>query len=960
MFSIHRKEIKSNVVRSASVRLKVVDKNSRTDTSILEVILCGGLFEGVTRSCVSKAELVALSLQPNLATLEQLSSTESSRKEKMSSSDPPLNPADVPEATNISVFIRVRPLLFHESDETDRNATSIISSHADKKTIAVTHPSKSLQCAYDRVFGENDDQNAIYDHIQPATTALVNGFNSTIFAYGQTGSGKTHTMFGPQDSYAVTQSSYGGANHASLSNSAGVIPRSIVQIFKELGRKDLNITEVTVYVSFVQVYNEQLYDMLRDPRRSASLEIHEEPGVGIYVSGLSEYAVRNAGDCLKLVKMGEENRAIRETHMNTASSRSHSLFQIMVEQKRISAGAEGERVLKSKFNLVDLAGSEKWDTKKESNMQNDHLSELTNINLSLYTLGRCIAALAKNAKSSKEDYALDHVPFRESKLTRLLQDSLGGNSKTMLIATLSPASDCLEETISTLRFADRAHQVMTFVRLNEKRPVDHALVQRLQSEVSRLRALLAEKGIEGGGLERALSNIVESSERKIGEGGEEGGKLSAANERIRFLETENNTLRKRLGMPEMPVSTPAPLGNSNLGLLVNEGNRQERAIEANETLRYDSNTPQRHTPKNFAIAGGGNSDQAEKIRAIYANGGGSGGGGGTDAALLERFEMIKSSHDRLTKIMSDLEGVTGRFFTFDIEEEELKTKVTSIMKVFKKEKKSFSAFEVDLPAATLKEMSSASSHSSRKENKPLINSNSTPGQSGMSLSGPSVNVHRNNSLHDQKLNSPGFSSSPNLKKSSPQPILGGIGGGGAAVKYRIRGKTKASGMKNNEGGALSPVPGKVESKKSSTTSWIEEEEEEEAALRNELKAAKARMAKQEKMQEWLEKKEQNALKALQEEEESRKSFEAERKEKDRKFRQRAKKQKKKLEKYYQKLREEVEAMDEGEGGIGGGIGEELGDEGAMGDDDDVMDPTRYDTMTLEELKALGNSYEDEE
>ena len=153
---------------------------------------------------------------------------------------------------------------------------------------------------------------------------------------------------------------------AVLTAQAGIIPRSIVQLFKNLHRKDLGIVNMTIYVSFVQVYNEQLYDMLRDPRRSSSLEIHEEPGAGIYVSGLSEYAVRNAGDCLALVKLGEENRAIRETHMNTASSRSHSLFQIVVEQTRIEEGAEGERVLKSKFNLVDLAGSEKWDTRKVS------------------------------------------------------------------------------------------------------------------------------------------------------------------------------------------------------------------------------------------------------------------------------------------------------------------------------------------------------------------------------------------------------------------------------------------------------------------------------------------------------------------------------------------------------------------------------------------------------------------
>ena len=199
-----------------------------------------------------------------------------------------------------------------------------------------------------------------------------------------------------------------------------------------------------------------------------------------------------------------------------ASSRSHSLFQIIVEQTRIEDGAEGERVLKSKFNLVDLAGSEKWDTRKERKFNNDQISELTNINLSLYTLGRCIAALAKNGKALEKDPdAIPvHVPYRESKLTRLLQDSLGGNSKTVLIATLSPASDCLEESVSTLRFADRAHSVMTFVKLNEKRPVDHALVQRLQSEVGRLRALLRDGGSVNEvrmGKKRSIHNTLKTN-----------------------------------------------------------------------------------------------------------------------------------------------------------------------------------------------------------------------------------------------------------------------------------------------------------------------------------------------------------------------------------------------------------------------------------------------------------------
>jgi hypothetical protein len=279
---------------------------------------------------------------------------------------------DIPTPTSIEVLIRVRPLLSHESDEDTRNASSCISTLADNRTVSINHPSKQLQCEYDWSFPQSSSQEEIYDKVNSCVNSFTNGFNATIFAYGQTGSGKTHTMFGPEG-YAVQRSTFGGPNHAILNANAGVIPRSIVQIFKNLHRKDLGIVNVTAYVSFVQVYNEQLFDMLRDPRRSSSLEIHEEPGQGIYVSGLSEYAVRNAGDCLALVKLGEENRAIRETHMNTASSRSHSLFQIIVEQTRIEDGAEGERVLKSKFNLVDLAGSEKWDTRKERKFNNDQV-----------------------------------------------------------------------------------------------------------------------------------------------------------------------------------------------------------------------------------------------------------------------------------------------------------------------------------------------------------------------------------------------------------------------------------------------------------------------------------------------------------------------------------------------------------------------------------------------------------
>ena len=822
------------------------------------------------------------------------------------------NNLSIPTPTSIEVFVRIRPLLPHEEDAASRGATSILTV-AGENVVSIDHPAKQLQCQYDHVFSPTSSQDSIFSKVQSCAVSVAGGYNATIFAYGQTGSGKTHTMFGP-DGYQVSRSSYGGPNHATLTPNAGVIPRSIVQIFKSLSSKSLGITSMSVYVSFVQVYNENLYDMLRDPRRSSALEIHEEPGAGIYVSGLSEYAVRNAGDCLALVKMGEDNRAIRETHMNTASSRSHSLFQIVVEQTRIEDGATGEKNLRSKFNLVDLAGSEKWDTRKDGLRNEDQILELTNINLSLYTLGRCIAALAKNGKALKDDPdgIPGHVPFRESKLTRLLQDSLGGNSKTMLIATLSPASDCLDETVSTLRFADRAHQVMTFVRKNEKRPVDHALVQRLQSEVARLRALLEEKGGGGGSPSLAPSTSGMVSAAPSGGGEEQLAQLAQAMEKIKELGTENNTLRRRLGMPEVAVTTQ--LGaSSRLG------------------------TPQRHTPRGFAIVGGGNSELANELRR------GGGGGEETKASL----NAMRGSHERLSSIMADVEGVTSRFFAFDIEEDELKEKVQKLMKVFKKEKKGY----VELYKGMDEGNGIFNAHSGARDGVKKGKKKNSPerpspgggaglspggGGGGSPMPGPTSASKFNGHIN----NSPSFRPPVISAYNAGGGASGSAAAGKAGVAYRIRGKPGEM-VKGGGASTLSPQrEGEAEMRVSGPMSvggggggrWVVDEEDEEDKLRKELKEAKGRMEKQIKMQEWLEKKEGKALAALEADEVSRKEFADEQKKKAKEFRKRAKQQKKKLEKYYNQLRTEMGQMDiaaqqSGEVGGGGGGGEEDEDYG---------------------------------
>ncbi|KAF1320384.1 Kinesin-like protein, partial [Globisporangium splendens] len=380
---------------------------------------------------------------------------------------------------NIQVFIRIRPLIDRETSQ-ERTAGSRSIHATDSQTIEVRTAETTLRCSYDAVFDPSVSQEQVYERVAECTQAFLQGFNATLFAYGQTGSGKSFTMFGAE----TDLSRY----HPGLQkSSAGVIPRAIKDIFASVVQKEAaavgpsgkrdGVQTATVYCSFVQIYNEQIFDLLRDSNMNAPLEIREDRKNGIYVEGLSEYAVHSVNDCLTLLQCGEQHRAVRSTHMNQVSSRSHSVFQLMLEQRK-----QDGSVLKSKFNLVDLAGSEKWNS--DSMMQHHHISEMTNINLSLHTLGRCIASLSTKTSGSK------HVPYRDSKLTRLLQDSLGGNTKTKIIATLSLSMDCIDESISTLKFADRAKQVMVLVRVNEQREIDPVYVEKLQDDLEQLREVV--------------------------------------------------------------------------------------------------------------------------------------------------------------------------------------------------------------------------------------------------------------------------------------------------------------------------------------------------------------------------------------------------------------------------------------------------------------------------------------
>lgn len=324
-----------------------------------------------------------------------------------------------------------------------------------------------------------------------------------MFAYGQTGSGKTHTMFGPnwenslRGNMAVEyqeQSLPGEELYVETTERHGVIPRAIYKLFSEAGegRK--------VSCSFVQIYNEKLYDLLQDKESKYPLSIREDKQTGMFVQGLVEFPVGSMEQCLTLLFTGEKNRIIRQTKLNMFSSRSHTVFQLFISS--LQGGSE-ECVTKAKLNLCDLAGSEKVSPEMAMNMK--HLEELRSINLSLTTLGKVIAALSTKTP---------HVPYRDSKLTKILKDSVSGNTRTCLIATVSPTAECADETISTLAFANSAKKVKTNACRNEVLVSDAVQVKKLQQELQYMKDLLQIKRRGGiGDLHRQLITLKHENNR---------------------------------------------------------------------------------------------------------------------------------------------------------------------------------------------------------------------------------------------------------------------------------------------------------------------------------------------------------------------------------------------------------------------------------------------------------------
>ncbi|RYP36617.1 hypothetical protein DL767_003321 [Monosporascus sp. MG133] len=475
------------------------------------------------------------------------------------------------EETNINVVVRCRGR--NEREVRENSAVVVETEGVKGKLIELSLGPNALSNKtynFDRVFSQAADQAMVYDDVvKPILEEMLGGYNCTIFAYGQTGTGKTYTMSGDMN------------NHLGLlSDEAGIIPRVLQNLFNKLENED---TESFVKCSFIELYNEELRDLItRDD--SAKLKIFDDTSrkghATTVVQGMEESHIKNAAEGIKLLQEGSLRRQVAATKCNDLSSRSHTIFTVTACIKKAS-GEDGEDyVCAGKLNLVDLAGSENI---QRSGAENKRAAEAGLINKSLLTLGRVINALVDRNS---------HIPYRESKLTRLLQDSLGGRTKTCIIATISPAKSNLEETISTLDYAFRAKNIRNKPQLN---PLINkkTMLREFTHEIERLKSeLIATRQRNGVYLsnESYEEMTVESESRRI-QNEEQAAKISTLESNLRNKVQELFTLTSSfMGLKEDHESTRTQLDETK-GVLA----RTEIILEATrKSLAEETHLRQAH------------------------------------------------------------------------------------------------------------------------------------------------------------------------------------------------------------------------------------------------------------------------------------------------------------------------------------------------------------------------------
>ncbi|XP_026182746.1 kinesin-like protein KIF21A [Mastacembelus armatus] len=434
-----------------------------------------------------------------------------------------------PDESSVRVALRIRPQLAKEKIEGCHICTYVMP--GEPQVVL----GKDKAFTYDYVFDIDTQQDPIYTHCtERLIEGCFEGYNATIFAYGQTGSGKTYTMgTGFDVNIGVDE--------------LGIIPRAVNHLFRGIEERTRAATEqgrpvpeFKINAQFLELYNEEvldLFDSTRDieaRKQKSNIKIHEDANGGIYTVGVTTRTVTSAAEMMQCLKLGALSRTTASTQMNVQSSRSHAIFTIHLCQVRVcppdnSDNATDNRLandstinefetLTAKFHFVDLAGSERL---KRTGATGDRAKEGISINCGLLALGNVISALGDRSKRST------HVPYRDSKLTRLLQDSLGGNSQTVMIACISPSDRDFMETLNTLKYANRARNIKNKVMVNQDRASQQ--ISALRTEIARLQMELME---------------YRTGKRMVGEDGMEG--INDLVHENSMLQTENNNLRVRV------------------------------------------------------------------------------------------------------------------------------------------------------------------------------------------------------------------------------------------------------------------------------------------------------------------------------------------------------------------------------------------------------------------------------
>lgn len=434
-----------------------------------------------------------------------------------------------PDESSVRVALRIRPQLAKEKIEGCHICTYVMPGEPQ------VFLGKDKAFTYDYVFDMDTQQDAIYTHCtERLIEGCFEGYNATIFAYGQTGSGKTYTM--------------GTGFDVSISEEElGIIPRAVNHLFRGIEQRRQAATEqgrplpeFKINAQFLELYNEEvldLFDTTRDleaRKQKSNIKIHEDANGGIYTVGVTTRTVTSAAEMIQCLKLGALSRTTASTQMNVQSSRSHAIFTIHLCQVRVCSSETNDNetdnrlansseidefeTLTAKFHFVDLAGSERL---KRTGATGDRAKEGISINCGLLALGNVISALGDRSKRSS------HVPYRDSKLTRLLQDSLGGNSQTVMIACISPSDRDFMETLNTLKYANRARNIKNKVVVNQDRASQQ--ISALRTEIARLQMELME---------------YKTGKRMVGEDGLEG--MNDLVHENSMLQTENNNLRLRV------------------------------------------------------------------------------------------------------------------------------------------------------------------------------------------------------------------------------------------------------------------------------------------------------------------------------------------------------------------------------------------------------------------------------